>query len=1086
MLEKFGSQPVIGIDVENVSADIDVLIFGPFSDRWKSIPTTIPKIHYTGENTDPVIRDDVKLNIGYKHTTSDSYIRIPLWMLSIDWWNADVDRIVNPKPIPLERCCRVFANELKRKKKFCAFVVTNPCQPVRNNAFKWLNTYKSVDSAGRLYNTMGDSLFAGLGGGGGELRKLEFLKDYKFCLCYENSSSPGYTTEKLLHAKAAGCIPVYWGDPTVNNDFNMEGCINANECKTKEDLVALVKEIDEDYDKYLYKYNIPLLDDTRRLTAIHRLSDCARRIWSYIPEKPVPSVVVGGKAYPYSQISTTNSRVIVTACNWKYVYSAVRLIKSTTLPVYVWTFDMKKEHVDLLVSAGGIVLPFDTTWNPGWPDFWNTAHYAWKPLVMTLANSAFPIGTSVLYMDSGIEITGSLDTIWNTISTTNLFTIEHDYTVAYKSHPDFCKRVTITDKELQSKQFDTSVVGFKTGSYFTGILNEYSKHACNPDLLVGHSWYRYSDVCMGHGHDQSIFSILCLRNSIQANSKKHYVGSNSHDMSVHEGLPLYEHRGVWKQGSDTVLKGIPASYVINLEHRSDRLQTFWNNQSYLRTMCKTVPAVNGRTIPLTKDLHRLFRDNDFNWKKSVMGCALSHFAVWRHVASSETTLVFEDDAVLVPEFVEKWNSIANDMPSDADVVLLGGVLPPNKPAFPSIVEQVNANFAKVAKNTLFSSIKRRYFHFCAYSYILTKKGAEKLCQLVNEKGIFTSADHMIVNHGDELLNIYFTTPLLAGCIQDDDPVYQKADFNNFDRIDTIDSDIWTNKDMFTKEEIAALYTRDVLPVVYFEEGQEKQMIDSEWLGEIFNKEFKWVSSSQEDHTLASGSVLLYYQHTTNPALLEEWISKNPGPTIYLLHASDESCRADISIYKNLRIKHIFRNYWRPDAVAENVTHLPLGYLNGKGRKDNQILLASRRTHKWSFAGAMDRNNRRSVIDNLRERYPTNALHLTPTWNSPTNLDSSQYVNMLRDSTYVPCLDGFFNTESYRLYEAMESGAIPITCVDANTSYQNILGGKVPFIVVKQWSDDCMNADVDSKQREILEWWHVFKLELGNRVRKLCN
>ena len=1085
ILEKFGTGPVIGINVENKDADIDVLIFGPFSSRWQSISTKIPKVHYTGENTEPIIREDVKLNLGFKRIPSDSYIRLPLWMVSIDWWNIDADRIVNPKPIPVERCCLTFSNELKRKKKFCAFVVTNPCQPIRNNAFKWLNTYKSVDSAGRLYNTMGDSLFAGLGGGGGELKKLEFLKDYKFCLCYENASSPGYTTEKLLHAKAAGCIPIYWGDPTVDNDFNMEGCINANECKSKEELVALVKDVDENYDKYLYKYNIPLLDTARKIIALKTLSDCANRIYSFIPDKLQSTAIVNGKPYKCSQISTTQTRVIITACNWKYLYSVIRLIESTTVPVYVWTFDMKQEHTNKIKNAGGIIIPFDTTWNPEWPDFWNTCHYAWKPLVMTIANTVFPVGTSVIYMDSGIEIVGSLDRIWNSISTNNIFTIKHDYTIMYKSHPIFCKNLNVTTEELHSNQFDTSIVGFKIGTYVQGILQEYSKYACNPELIVGHTWYKYSEVCMGHGHDQSIFSIVCLRNSIQGYSKNEFVGSKSHDLTVTEGLPLYQHRAVWKQGNDTILKGISSSYVINLEHRSDRLQTFWNNHPYLRNICKNIPAVNGRTIPLTKDIHKLFKNNDFKWKKSVMGCALSHYSIWRHLISTDTNntskcLILEDDGVLVPGFINKWNAIYKTIPEDADVIFLGGVLPPNKPAFPQIIDSVNANFAKVAKNSLFSSVKRRYFHFCTYSYIITKQGAEKMCKFITEKGIFTSIDHMMVNHGDDLLNIYFTTPLLGGCTQDNDPVYQHADFNNFNRVDTIDSDIWTNKDVFTEEEIASLYIRTPLTVVYFEEEQEKQMIDSEWLGEIFNKEFKWVSSTEN----VSGSVLLYYQHVTNPARLEEWISKNPTTTIYLLHASDEACRADISIYKNPRIKHIFRNYWRPEAVAPNLTHLPLGYLNGKGRGDNQVLLSSSRKHTWSFAGAMDRNNRRSIIENLQAKYPTTAIHLTPTWNSPSNLNTHDYVNIIRNSKYVPCLDGFFNTESYRLYEAMENGAIPITCVDAKKSYQHIFGCAPPFIMIDDWSKDCISNDVDLKQRNVIEWWHLFKNGLCEKIKKI--
>ena len=52
---------------------------------------------------------------------------------------------------------------------------------------------------------------------------MDYYKHSKFVLAFENSSSPGYCTEKLFHAKVAGAIPIYWGDPLVMNDFEHQG-----------------------------------------------------------------------------------------------------------------------------------------------------------------------------------------------------------------------------------------------------------------------------------------------------------------------------------------------------------------------------------------------------------------------------------------------------------------------------------------------------------------------------------------------------------------------------------------------------------------------------------------------------------------------------------------------------------------------------------------------------------------------------------------------------------------------------------------------------------------------------------------------
>ncbi len=54
--------------------------------------------------------------------------------------------------------------------------------------------------------------------------KTETFKNYKFSVCFENAHSiPGYITEKIFDSLVAGCIPVYWGAPDIN-DYVPESC----------------------------------------------------------------------------------------------------------------------------------------------------------------------------------------------------------------------------------------------------------------------------------------------------------------------------------------------------------------------------------------------------------------------------------------------------------------------------------------------------------------------------------------------------------------------------------------------------------------------------------------------------------------------------------------------------------------------------------------------------------------------------------------------------------------------------------------------------------------------------------------------
>lgn len=45
--------------------------------------------------------------------------------------------------------------------------------------------------------------------------KLATIRNYKFCLCFENGSYPGYITEKIIDCLVAGVIPVYMGAPDI-------------------------------------------------------------------------------------------------------------------------------------------------------------------------------------------------------------------------------------------------------------------------------------------------------------------------------------------------------------------------------------------------------------------------------------------------------------------------------------------------------------------------------------------------------------------------------------------------------------------------------------------------------------------------------------------------------------------------------------------------------------------------------------------------------------------------------------------------------------------------------------------------------
>lgn len=161
---------------------------------------------------------------------SDFYInkanhkRWPIWAA----WHPE--KLTNPKQTDL----------FLGKKKFACMVVSNGNAKERIDFFHLLSKYKKVDSGGRFLNNIG----------GPVNDKMNFIKEYKFVISFENSSYPGYTTEKLIQPMLANSIPVYWGNPEVGKDFNTKSFININDFSTYQQAIERIIELDNDEIKY--------------------------------------------------------------------------------------------------------------------------------------------------------------------------------------------------------------------------------------------------------------------------------------------------------------------------------------------------------------------------------------------------------------------------------------------------------------------------------------------------------------------------------------------------------------------------------------------------------------------------------------------------------------------------------------------------------------------------------------------------------------------------------------------------------------------------------------------------------------------
>ncbi|MGL2367257.1 glycosyltransferase family 10 domain-containing protein, partial [Helicobacter pylori] len=149
------------------------------------------------------------------------------------------------------------------KRGFASFVASNPNAPIRNAFYDALNSIEPVTGGGSVKNTLGYNV----------KNKSEFLSQYKFNLCFENTQGYGYVTEKIIDAYFSHTIPIYWGSPSVAKDFNPKSFVNVHDFKDFDEAI--------DYVRYLHTHPNAYLD--------------------MLYENPLNSV--NGKAYFYQDLS---------------------------------------------------------------------------------------------------------------------------------------------------------------------------------------------------------------------------------------------------------------------------------------------------------------------------------------------------------------------------------------------------------------------------------------------------------------------------------------------------------------------------------------------------------------------------------------------------------------------------------------------------------------------------------------------------------------------------------------------------------------------------------------------------------------
>ncbi|HUA66951.1 MAG TPA: glycosyltransferase family 10 [Candidatus Saccharimonadales bacterium] len=242
------------------------------------------RIFFSGESDMPDFRD-CDYSMGPIELDDPRHLRLPVYAT-----RNGPEEIIKRN----DNVAKIMAS----KTKFCGFVVSgyNPRKNHNRVAFfQKLSKYKRVDSGGRKFNNIGGPL------PDGPWHKIEFLRQYKFNIAFENRSLAGYTTEKLVEPMAARCLPIYWGNPCITEEFNPKSFLNRADFESDESLIEKIIELDKDNAKYLEYLRQPYFHDDRPnlYFSRERILDFFERIFS---QKITPVAQTGRKAFSFGRL----------------------------------------------------------------------------------------------------------------------------------------------------------------------------------------------------------------------------------------------------------------------------------------------------------------------------------------------------------------------------------------------------------------------------------------------------------------------------------------------------------------------------------------------------------------------------------------------------------------------------------------------------------------------------------------------------------------------------------------------------------------------------------------------------------------
>nr|WP_283626816.1 hypothetical protein [Alteromonas macleodii] len=150
----------------------------------------------------------------------------------------------------------------------------------------------------------------------------------------------------------------------------------------------------------------------------------------------------------------------------------------------------------------------------------------------------------------------------------------------------------------------------------------------------------------------------------------------------------------------------------------------------------------------------------------------------------------------------------------------------------------------------------------------------------------------------------------------------------------------------------------------------------------------------------------------------------------------------------------------------------------------QPIRKNNRKYKWTFTGTPHKSSRHDLLFQFSDIKPF-FCHKTEKFNTKI-ISVDEMSEILSSTEFLPCPNGFFHPETYRLYEALQCGCVPI--VENAYKYYERLFPDNPFIKVDKWIEakhvitKWENERIKQKREECNTWWNQYKNQLQEFIK----